>query len=160
MKKVLVVLLVGLMLAGCAAEPTFETIADGDISAVIAQQRSVEVSVGERDVILQSDSGTLYLCDGYSVAVQVLSGGNLDATLQTVTGFERDVLTLMQTASGELGCYECAWSAVTEEGEVVCRAVILDDGLYHYCVSVLVDAEDAKQLQDVAAQILDSVRLN
>lgn len=160
MKIIWILLACAVLMSGCSSEPTYETVGDGHLSQVIAQQKNISISVDEYAEILQSDSGTLYLCDGYEVAVQVLAGGDLEATVQTVSGFDREVLTLLQTACGELNRYECAWSAVGEDGQTVCSAVILDDGAYHYCVSVIADESSAYRLRQDIRDLFDSIELH
>ena len=43
----------------------------------------------------------------------------------------------METAAGGVARHEFVWAAAGETGEQLGRGVILDDGNYHYCLSVL-----------------------
>jgi len=110
--------------------------------------------------VLQSpDAGKLYLCDGYVLTVQTFDGGDLDETMRQVTGFSREQLTCMQTQSGDIKRYACVWSAAGEGGDHVGRAVILDDGSYHYAVSVTADFASAGELAQTWQELLNSVTL-
>ena len=109
--------------------------------------------------VSESEIGKLYQCDGYEIAVQTLESGNLDATLQTLTGFDAGELSPMQTNRCGVACYEAAWSAAGENGDQIGRIMVLDDGSYHYCVSVMASAEDAAQCADAWKALLESVAL-
>lgn len=159
MKKMYVILLIVILLSGCAPAETFETISDVDMSAVIGSAQTLQVRVEEDAYSMQGETGTIYLCDGYTVTVEVLPGGNLNGTLQALTGFGLDELTVIETAAMGIVRYECVWSAAGECGDVVGRIVIMDDGRYHYCVSVNADAEDAGALQAQWEEILSTIRI-
>ena len=144
MKKLLFIVLGALVLTGCAQAPAAETVADVLEEPVMAQPREVRLELPGETVAcaMESDSGRLYLGDGYEVMVQTLPGGDLDATIRSLTGFAREDITVMQTGSQEPKRWEFAWAAAGEKGERVGRGVVLDDGSYHYCLSVLQDADD------------------
>ena len=144
MKKLLFVLLAVFFLAGCAQEEAAETVADVWEEPVLAQPKQIHLELPGETVAcaMESDSGRIYLGDGYEVMVQTLPGGDLDATIRSLTGFDREDITVLQTSSQEPERWEFAWAAAGERGERVGRGVVLDDGSYHYCLSVLQDAED------------------
>ena len=146
-----------LLLTGCGSQETLEKVEDEYAQPVMQEVRQIRLSVGDDALVLQGDAGTLYLCNGYTVTTEVLSAGDIGGTMRSLTGFDDSGLTVMQTMSEEFKFYECAWSAATEEGEQVGRAVILDDGIYHYCVTVMADAADFSDLQETLQTILDSV---
>jgi len=96
----------------------------------------------------------IFLCiyPMWYILIQSFSSGNLDATLRELTGFGREKLSVIETN----GRYECVWTAAGEDGNVVGRAVILDDGNYHYCMTVMADEEDALQLRSAWKTLFDS----
>ena len=148
MKKcVILMLIVLLMLSGCAAEETIETVSDVLDTPVMAQMREISLVLPEEAAspTVESDSERLYLCEDYEITVQILDGGNLDQTVKTLSGYERDVLTVLSTSQDNLDCHEFVWACAGEQGELVGRAMILDDGCYHYCVSILGDARQAME---------------
>ena len=104
MKKMLWIVLAGLLLTGCSQAPAAETVMDVLEEPVLAQPREVRLELPGETVAcaMESDSGRLYLGDGYEVMVQTLPGGDLDATIRSLTGFSREDITVMQT--GELTC--------------------------------------------------------
>ena len=53
----------------------------------------------------------------------------------------------------------CVWAAAGEGTDQVGKAVILDDGIYHYAVAVLVPSEQAGEQEESIRQLLDSVQL-
>lgn len=154
--------MLGLLLTGCGTQQTMETISDEFDVSVMAEVQQISISLPE-DAALASlesaEAGKLYLCDGYYVTVQTMESGDMDRTLRAVTGFSKDQLTVIQTEPGELTRYDCAWCAVGEGGDQICRGVVLDDGNYHYVVTVMADAAKAGQLSAVWQHILDSAKL-
>lgn len=162
MKKACILLVIMLLLSGCAAQPAFETVSDLADVAAIAQQRELKVSLPKEATTptLQSDTGgALYLCDGYTISVQTLQAGDLDATLRSLTGFSREQLTVMETLKHGVKRYDCVWTAAGEGGDQVARAVVLDDGSYHYAVTVMADFASAGELASTWKSILDSVSI-
>ena len=163
MKKWLVLLAVlGLLLAGCGARETFETVGDVYVQAQTPKMQQVvlDLSRSAAVAVMQSeDGGTLYFCDGYTVTVQTMASGDLNRTLLETTGFPRDSLRPLETSVGEAKRYDCVWTAAGEGEEQVGRAAVIDDGNYHYVVTVMADASDAKDLAGEWQRLLDSVRI-
>lgn len=146
MKKcAILMLMILLMLSGCGAEETMETVSDVLDTPVMAQMREISLVLPEEAAspTVESDSERLYLCEDYEITVQILDGGDLNRTVKTLSGYDRDVLTVLSTRKENLDCYEFVWACAGEEGELVGRAMVLDDGDYHYCVSILGDAAQA-----------------
>lgn len=161
MKKIVIILALTLLLSGCNAAPTFETLGNVYPGPQTPQPREISLTVPEDAAaqVIQSDSGRLYLCDGYEITLQTLAAGDLNQTLQALTGFGSGALTVMETGLTENARYECVWTSAGEGGDAVGRAVILDDGNYHYCVTVMAPAEDASRLQDTWRSLLASFSL-
>ena len=89
--------------------------------------------------------------------VQTLSGGDLDATIRSLTGFDREDITVLQSQSDPKR-WEFAWASAGEGGERLGRGVVLDDGNYHYCLTVLQDADD-DDCQIIWSQVFNSFEL-
>ncbi len=163
MKKgwILAVLAAGLMLWGCQAEPTLETIADEWVQSVMAQPRQISVNLpdGALAPVLESDSEQVYLSDDYEIIIETLSAGDLNATVEHLSGYSRDNVTLVRTQQGDADRYEFVWASAGENGDRLGRAVILDDGDFHYCMSVLRDADTTKTSQIVWSDVFDSFSL-
>jgi hypothetical protein len=66
---------------------------------------------------------------------------------------------MLQTKRCGADCYEGVWSAAGEAGDQVGRFLVLDDGSFHYCVTVLAPAQNAAQSMDAWNGLLDSVKL-
>lgn len=160
MKKACFLLIFVLLLTGCQAAPTFETMQDVYAPQPQSAPRRIALDLPEDVQTIAGDNGNLYLCDGYDVTVETLSAGDLNHTVQTLTGFAPDALTMLQTAVSGTRRYGCVWTAAGESGDTVGRAVVLDDGQYHYCVTVMSQADTAGELADVWQALLSSVRLN
>lgn len=161
MKKICLILAFVMMLCGCSAAQTFETLADDHVQSAMQEERGVLLTIPEEAAaqVIQGDAGTIYLCDGFEVTAQVVAAGDLNKTFRAMTGFESDGLTVMATSGMDWTRYECVWTAAGEGGDTVGRAVILDDGLYHYCLTVTADADRASGLLEMWQKIIDSYRL-
>ena len=161
-KLIVIATLLCLLLAGCGAQETFETVNDLYVP-VSAQPQFLHVTLPEEAAVpaLEHESaGSIYLCDGYTMTVQTLPGGNLDSTLTQLTGFNSDRLTLLHISQPEADRYTCAWSAAGEGTEQVGRLVLLDDGQFHYAVTVMAPAENAAALSETWQKLLDSVAIS
>lgn len=162
MKKTLVICLLILLLAGCSRPKEFETMADTYTEPHLAEawQISVKLPPDATVAVLESaDTGKLYLCDDYSLTTQTMEAGDLNRTLKEITGFSRDAIMVIETVQGALKRYDCAWTVVGEGGEQTCRAAVLDDGNYHYVVTVMADCVSAGALQESWQGIFDSFRI-
>ena len=149
-----------LILSGCSATETMETIGDSYDQLVIAPQMvKFAVPNDASSQVISGDSGTIYFCEGYEIVVQTMSGGNLDSTLRSVTGYPKDALTVVETSDAYADRYECVWIAAGEGGDQVGRTAILDDGNYHYCLSVMAPAQEAGSLQEVWQSLFLSLEL-
>ena len=160
MKKVLLILAAVFLMSGCTAT-VFETVDDLNDVQAMAKPATLLLDIPDEAAApaMEGASGKLYFCGDYDIAVEVNPSGNLDSTLQTLTGFTKDELRLVQTNRCGVDCYESAWSAAGEAGDHVGRVLILDDGSYHYCVSIMALAENAGAYADAWNEILESVAL-
>lgn len=161
MKKCLVLVLACLLLSGCGAEETFETISDELIQPVSTEAREIVITLPPEAVtpVSESEDGALYMCDGYEIALQTLAAGDLDATVRSISGYSRDDLTVMETSVGDLKKYELVWASAGELGDRIGKATILDDGSYHYAVSVMADADVAHAYEGIWQTMFDSFAL-
>ena len=162
MKKLgMMILAAVLLLAGCSAAPVYETLDGVDVNGQLPAAKTIRFDLPEDATVqtVQGGPGRIYFCDGYEIMVETVSAGDLDKTLRSLTGFSRDALTLMQTKVDGVDRYSCVWTSVGEGGEQIGRATILDDGGYHYCLSVTAPAQDALELQPVFSALFASFTL-
>lgn len=141
MKRLLWIAFFALMLCGCRAEETLETVSDEWIVPAMAQPREISVRLPEGALapVLEQDSRQLYMAQGYEILLETLTSGDVDATIRDVSGYGKEQLTVLETRQGDADRYDFVWTMAGEKGERLGRAVILDDGNYHYCMSVLRD---------------------
>ncbi len=161
MKKIVVFALVTMLLAGCAAEETLETVSDDLVQPVMGKPSEIAVSLpGEVSVpTMEGDTGRMYLASDYEVYIQTLAAGDLNATIKTVSGYDRENLTVMETNPDGVSRYEFVWVSAGENGERLGRGVVLDDGSYHYVMTVLRDTETTENSQIVWNDVFSSFRL-
>ena len=143
MKRCVCALLMVVFLCGCRADETLETVDDEWIVPVMAQPREISVRLPDNAVapVLEQDNRQLYMGQGYEIMLETLASGDLNATIRTLSGYEKDQLTVFETRQGDADRYDFVWTTAGEKGDRLGRAVILDDGQYHYCMSVLRDAQ-------------------
>ena len=124
MKKYCLLLIFAIVLCGCSAEETFETVSDEIVSPVMAQPREISVRLPEDAVapVLESESRQIYMSEDYEITIETLSAGDLNATIQTLSGYPKDALTVVKTQSGEAARYEFVWVSTGEQGQRLGRA--------------------------------------
>lgn len=162
MKKSLwFILVIALLLTGCASVPTFETLGNAYAPEDVPEPCAYTLKLPDNAAMatIQGDTGRIYFCDGYEILVETLSAGNLDGTVRTLSGFGVKDLTVMETKTQGYSCYECAWTSAGEGGFQTARTKILDDGVWHYCLTVFAPAENVSNLQGQWQSLFDSFAL-
>ena len=163
MKKLVCLLLLMTTLCGCGnmSEPVFETIADEIEKPVAAEPKPMAVWLPDdaaAQTMADGETGECYTWGECELRLQTLSGGDIRATLQKLTGLSPDRLTVMEYQRDGLQLYQTVWSATGEEGITLGRCMVADDGDYHYCISLL-SPEEADIGEDFA-QICASLDLS
>ena len=161
MKKVCGLLLILLLLTACGSQETLETVADDMAVPVMAQPREISVNLPEdgEQTVVEGVSGNLYLGGDYTIAIETLEAGDLDRTVYDLTGFHKSDLTVLTTESEGVKRYEFVWATAGETGEQLGHGIILDDGNYHYTLTILRDAGLAKNSQIIWNDVFRSFSL-
>lgn len=151
MKKILLLILVVFVMTGCSAAETFETL--GQIQHqqdALPTMASIQLSLPESaaEQTFGGGSDTVYECEGYTLVLQTLVAGDFDRTVRTLSGFSPEKLTVMESMMEQGKRYDWVWTAAGESGDLVCRASVLDDGNYHYCIYTLAPAQSAGTLAE------------
>ena len=162
MKKLFFCLLFTALLAGCAGEETMETLGDVWDVPAMAVPRQILVDLPEDTAagVLESDAGRIYIADDYEIMLETMESGDLDGTMRQLCGRGKDELTVLETRQDDLKRYEFVWATAGERGEQLGRAVVLDDGNYHYCLSVLRPENAEETSQVVWSQVFQSFALS
>lgn len=162
MKKFLVIVCAALcLLTGCKGEE-YETVSDVWSPEPLPEAQEIildlpnEIAVPAME---ETEEGALYLCDRYMLTTHITAGGDIQETILQTTGFEMEQLSPMATQSGDCKRYDCVWITAGEQGDEVCRAVILDDGHYHYVLTASTESKNAGKLQETWQNIFDSFML-
>ncbi len=162
LKKFGILCLLVLFLSGCNAVPAWETL--GNIShqsptepirAVI--QLSLPADAAQNT--FRGEDNTMYLCEDYTISLQTFSSGDLSATVRRLTGYDAKQLTVLETVSGSAKRYDLIWTAVSDQGDILCRGAVLDDGNYHYTLSVMAESSLTGKLSEEWNQLFGSFRL-
>ena len=150
MKRGILFLLVLLILTGCSSA-TWETLGDiphQDVAAPAMQQVLLTLPEDSAEAVWSGENERMYLCEDYSIHIQTLDGGNIASTVQELSGFSPKNLTIVESRCGNHQRYEFVWTAVSEEGDLISRCALLDDGNYHYALTVTAAASDVGVLTD------------
>ncbi len=162
MRKLLVIPILAMLLAGCSRETMLETVSDVQDTPVMATQRRIQLYLPEElsaPVVESEETGTLYLCDDYSLTVQTMEAGDLQKTIRSATGMEKDALEIIANRQGDAKRYQWVWTTAGEQGLQVGRACILDDGVYHYVLTATADEAKAGKVQAQWREIFTSFSL-
>lgn len=158
MLKIIVILLILGLLTGCSDPTVYETLGDViHVSATRPQPGQIMLEFPQQAAIMTASGGDmLYTCGDYTISLQTLEGGDLASTVRTLCGFDMEKLTVMETNCEGHVRYEWVWTSAGETGDVICRAAVLDDGNYHYCLCVQAEAEKAGKLSQAWNQLFCS----
>ena len=155
MKKWIWILLLALVLCGCTDEemPVFETVGEGAYEQVNRPEPGqIAVLIPEEaisEAMADGSGGQLYSWGDHTLQLQTLDGGDIRTTVETLSGFSYEDLTVMQYAKNGFTYYQTVWSTAGEDGAMLGRALIADDGYYHYCISLLsAEESDSQKVYD------------
>jgi len=161
-KRLWIIVVIGMLLAGCGGQETLETVTDVIDAPVIAKVQKILMQVPQElsSPVMQSENGgKLYVCDDYTVTVQIVESGDLVKTIRDATGMEKKELQILQTKQGDAKRYQWVWTANAETGIQVGRGCILDDGAYHYILTALADEAVTEKVRPSWNEMFASFRL-
>lgn len=160
-KKGLYLLLACLLLTGCAARETMETVSDEWAEEAQATVREILVELPQEAAAPAAENadGRIYVCSDYEIEIRTMEGGDLERTIRSLSGYGKEDLTVISSGGQDMKRYDFVWAAAGEEGDRVGRAVILDDGNYHYTMTVLRDADMVENSQIVWRTVFESFTL-
>lgn len=161
MKKVIALLLLAALLAGCDAQETFETVEDIPPVEPVAAAQQFFVSLPDEAATptFQDAESELYVCQDYTISKQILESGDIEKTVQTVAGCEMEQLDVIKTFHEDCDRYDFVWTAAGEEGLQLGRACILDDGDFHYVLSTQTKEDALGDLRQTLQDIFESCKL-
>ena len=158
MKKLCFLLVLMMCLSGCVRNerPVMETVSDEIVEPAAAEPKPMAVWLPD-GAAKQTMAGTgeCYTWGECELRLQTLAGGDIQATLQQLTGLSPDRLTVMEYQRDGLQLYQTVWSATGEEGITLGRCMVADDGNYHYCLSLLSpeDTDAAEEFAQICASL-------
>ena len=162
MKICCILLVMVLFLSGCQGAMPSETVSDELLIVTDAPMAELVVALPENaaeQTMVGENGDRLYFCDGYSLCIQTLKGGDLSQSLRGLCGYGPEEVSPVKTVSDGYKRYDWVWVSASEDGDQLGRAMLLDDGIYHYCVSVMADAAKAGELKTQWDAIFTSVSL-
>ncbi len=162
MKKLLAVLLLAFILAGCGGEPVYETIGDVPIPQDTPEMLEIIVKIPEEAaaMVMTSDDGAkLYMCEDYYITLQTMPAGDMDGVFRELTGYSAENLQVIRSQFQGLDRYRLVWSSVGEGADQVGRACVYSDGNYCYALTAMAPEDKAGELTVGAwKELFDSFR--
>lgn len=152
-----------LLLAGCSPSRELETVSDTMVQPQRGEMQQMVINLPETAaaaVMSAEETGTVYFCDDFVLTMQTVESGDLQRTLMDTTGYMPNQLPVMETVQGNAKRYDCIWTAAGEAGDQVGRCAVLDDGNYHYILTVMADANKSAELtQSVWNSLFSTYRI-
>ena len=158
LKKWITIGICAFLLTGCAA-PTFETLGDiphQQVAAPVPQKVVLTLPEGAVQAVWAAEGDTMYLCEDYTVHLQTMDAGDLKRSIRSLSGFDPENLTLVKSTCGDHDRYEWVWTAAGEGGDAVYRCALLDDGDFHYALTVTAPATTAGTLTEEWTKIMST----
>lgn len=138
MKKLVCMIAAVLLLSGCS-RTVWETVDDTDLSPhpVSQQVYGIELDPTKNMTLLDSDeAGSLYTTQNGELEIETRTfvSSDLNSAVELLSGLSADTMTVLQTDRFGLDEYQFAWVTHTEQGQRLCRADLLMDGVNCYAV--------------------------
>ena len=161
MRKWMAILMFMMVLSGCSADTDLETVQydlqesfpvyqPGEMNLILPESVDMESS--------STDSGGIFYSFGNcKIWMESHPTGNINATLELLTGQSGEKRNLVKWESEEYRYYETVWTTAEESGIRVNRGVVADDGKYHYCIAVSVPEAEADHADQIVTMILDGL---
>ena len=149
MRRICLGILLIILLTGCASKEKYETVSSCYVDQTVQSPQNICVIFPQSASVhvIQDDlDNKLLFADDYTISLQTLEGGDIQSTVKGCTGYDYHELSVIQTRKNDLTRYDCVWSAAGEGQDMIGRMAILDDGVYHYVLSVMSPASDVLDL--------------
>ena len=148
MKKLLLIVLFCLCLAGCS-RTVWESVEDAEAAETASwQDETYLIQLGLPDgVSLLEERDNWKLYGTKNEELEIMTGkflaSDLDNAVQTLSGFGADRLTILEKTKFDLPEYQFAWVTQTDGGCRVCRASLVMDGTDCYAIVCSRPEEDS-----------------
>ena len=156
-----------LLLSGCAAQYTWETVDDTVPASAEASAPACRLTLAAAEDVLEpvfSDDGRTAVYeqkDGdYEITAQTMRAADRNDIVQRLSGFAPEQIEVVQTQRFGMPEYQFAWYASGEEGGRLCRADVLCDGDWCYAVTFSVKEECGSACDAAAERVFASICLN
>jgi len=163
MKQITMVIAILLFLCGCD-RAAWETVSDVPSSVVASAQNepieTIAVQVPDESKLVETQ-GTwcIYATDAgdFEIETRTVLASSLDSAVCAISGFRTEDLDILNLQSGDTNDYRFAWVTNSDEGNRICQARVIQNGMLWHAVVCSV-AEDAgnmykEQVQDVFATV-------
>lgn len=152
MKKIIwLVLFAAVLLSACNENQALETVTDVYAPDTVAVQKQISLQLPADALsatVHAQEDGKLYICDNYTIHTYTRQAGDLQKTVTDLTGYTPKQLSIIKTNSDDMDLYRFVWTAAGEAEQQVGRGCILDDGNFHYVLSVMSNESYAGMLNE------------
>ena len=163
MKKLACLLLGSLLLCGCSGKQMVETVSDEWLTGSMVPEKEISVQLpanAVKTVMSAEDGAELYFCEDYILTLQTIASGDLDRSARSLCGYSAERLSILQTKHDDLKRYDWTWTSAGEGSVQVGRAAVLDDGEYHYCLTVMAEEAVCADLDEQWDMVFRSFDVN
>lgn len=166
MKRSMTAVLIALtaLLCACAAQPQWETVADGCTPGSSGEPGTIYVHLpadaveevfserGAQRVYTQSDGG-------YEITVQTMLAAPSGVIVRQLSGFDEQALHVYETTTGGQTIWQFAWYAGSDEGGRLYRAKVITDGAYCYALTFSAPELSGTSYDTTAAELFSSMEV-
>lgn len=161
MKFLCLLLCLAFLSCGCAQKVEYESVQScGTEFEYVDDVMQISLPGCAFDMVIETDNDKIYFCDGYYISTQVFQETDLNETLQSCTGFDKDSLDLIETKSNEMVRYDCVWSSAGEGSDQIGRVAIFEQDSIHYVVSVMCAMEQYKDCAQQWDDLFSSIQIS
>lgn len=163
MRKLVLILIFGVIMAGCASTETFETLGPiQHMGGVVPQMAQVRLALPEnasQDAFYGGEY-SVYECDAYLLIMQTLAAGDFQQTVESLSGFTPEKLMILESSINGIKRFDWVWTSMGEDGDILCRASVWDDGNYHYSLTAMTAADNGGSLAEDWNEVFASFALD
>lgn len=163
MKRMICIIFMVIILAGCSGKSTFETLGNPCLVEPVLTPSNIIIDLPDQctQFVLSSvQNNELYLCDNYAVYIYKLAGGNLNETFRYCTGYNMEQLPIIETTTNNMKRYDSVCTTLGEPEEHVLRIAVIDDGLFHYVLCATTSAQYAGLYTETWNEMFASMKIS
>lgn len=154
-------------LCGCTAaqQAAYEVVDDAAPTGVLADAAyTIRITPPDGSIPVQTGTAGCEAygqIDGeYEIVAQTVMADSLDTAVYALSGFRQPQLQVIALERDGMQAYQFAWCTAAEQGQMICRATVCQDGDYYYALCVSVLEGMAAEYNDCVNEVFASFELD